>query len=78
MEQNMKTDLQLVEEAFEAVKTVVERWEKAGVQTIALPQSLVQLFPVADFLLSARERLKDPHTQGTLQAYYERASKGTK
>lgn len=54
----MKTDLQLIEEAFEAVKKVVERWENAGVQPSVLPQDLSQLFVVADYLLSARERLK--------------------
>ena len=39
----MKTDLELVSEAFEAIKTVVERWEKARVQTICLPQDLAHL-----------------------------------
>lgn len=73
----MKTDLELVSEAFEAIKTVVERWEKAKVQTIALPQDLGQLFPVCDYLLSARERLKSPTTQETLQAFYDKAAKIT-
>lgn len=75
---SVKTDLQLIEEAFEAVKTVLERWEKAGVQTIALPQDLAHLSPVGDHLLSARERLKNPRTQETLQAFYERAAKVTR
>lgn len=74
----VKTDLQLIEEAFEAVKTVLERWEKARVQTITLPQDLAHLFPVGDYLLSAKERLKNPRTQETLQAFYERAAKVTR
>lgn len=68
----MKTDLELVSEAFEAIKTVIERWEANGVPLCLLPQDVALLFSVGDRLLSAREHLKRPSLQAAIKAIGEK------
>jgi len=66
-------DLRLISEAYRAVSVVIERWEQAHIPLSALPNDLAHLYSVADFLLSAQEKLKKESVQESLQAFYRKS-----
>ncbi len=65
----MKSDLELVSEAYTAIAAVTDRWSALGIPLSVLPQDLSRLFIVDSYLLSAQERLKDPRVQETIKAF---------